>query len=801
VKVSAIFALARRNLTKLEATVAIAALVGAAITLAIGGSGGTDTIRMNDVSSSLSPPYGELNSSSMVGYADNFSRWNVSPPSTPVTLTRNSLLLRGGFPSASIWQSIVLFKDVNVDITSYPILNMGVNVTQGVQYGIRFYSQYPNGTEYNVWWEGSPLDHRSGVGYESLRINMQREAVLATGHPVQTINEMELYVGDPPHSPQSFQLTLSNLSFDDYRIEQVSNNRYHAIYFDIKNPPHPNASWYLNKITLGVTIQASQGSMISIYLFDGSLLYASTTASGLPYDPITSFSEYTFYPNLQPQVFPELLPRSDQSIVFVAASGTLQSVIVNSSDFEFLPNTVIPGLPQQSLGLYYVYFIFFLFLLPVGVAVLVFREFLSRKLVPQVNIVIVLVVGIMCRTALAATTAHVFDMNVYLTSTRGWFQYRNPLGSLGPTLPLTYFLYWISYSPYALLQIAGFQDVQFLGHAAGLVESFFVKLFPMLMDALIFLVLFRFRTNGASFVWATFYFLNPLAIFTSSVWGQYEAATLGFLAFGIYRLSLQKDGSAALAFIVSGMIELLGFLPYLILLLRTARMKIYKTLILTTLAALPIALYPPEADLIFRILLSLTGFLGGQFSRPGPYSLFGSFPQLSIIGQFKPMLLGQVVVLGAASLDIYRQKMSTERLVFYTVLSSAVLLLFSNLVSSWLWLVPVCLLYAIMKEKNDLGAFILVYGTSVAFLEVSNLFGSAYLLLGTVGYPILPMVEAVTNRVQIFTAMVTSLTIILLFFLRYGSGRPNQTLLRTSGMTLSLYLLLYFWLSIYPIGP
>jgi hypothetical protein len=798
VRLSSLLLFARRNLTKLEAIVVLAAIVGAAVTLAIGGSVGSDTIRMNDVSSSLSPPYGELSSGPIAGYADNYSGWVVSPPSTQVTPTQNSLLVRGSFQSISIWQSIVLFKDVNVNITFYPILNVNVNVSTGIQYGIRFYAQYPNGTEYNVWWEGSPLDHRPGIGYESLRINMQREAVLATGHSVQTINKMELYVGDPPNSQQSFQLTLSKLSFEGHSTEQLTNsNQYRAIYFDVKNLPQSNASWYLNKINLGVTIQASQGAVFSIYLFDGSALYASTTASELAYSPISSFSDYTFYPNLQPQLFPELLPRSNQSIVFVVAFGTLQSASMNSANFVFLPTTATPSLSQQSLGLYYVYFIFFLFLLPVGIAILVFREFISRKLAPQANIVAVLVVGMLCRVALAATTAHVFDMNVYLTSTRGWFQYRNPLGSLGPTLPLTYFLYWISYSPYALLQITGFQDLQFLGHAGGVVESVFVKLFPILMDALTFLVLFRFKANGTSFVWATFYFLNPLAIFISSVWGQYEAATMAFIVLGIYWMSLRKNAHAALAFVISGMVELLGFIPYVLLLLRTVRMKLYRTALIIVIATLTIAVYPPEADLIFRLILGISGFAGSGYSQPGSFTIFGNFTQLSIITEFKPLLLSEATVVGVALFDIFRHKMSDERLVLYVTVSAVIFLMFSSLLAAWLWLLPICLLYAIMKDKNDLGAFMLVFGTGVAFLQVSNLFGSAYLTLGSVGYPIQPIIESVTNRVQIFSVMVTALAVLLLFFLKYGSGRASQTLLRTSGITLSLYLMLYFWLGVY----
>jgi hypothetical protein len=796
VRLSSLLVFARRNLTKLEAIVVLAAIVGAAITLAIGGSVRSDTIRIVDASSSMSPAYGELETGSTPGYTDDYGGWRPSPPNTQVNLTQHSLAVRGVFQNVSTWTAVSLFKNVNINISLYPILTVNVNLTSGVRYGVRFYAQYPNGTEYNVWREGSPLDHRPGIGYESLRLNMQREAFLTTGHAVEIINKMGLYLEDPPDSPTSFQLTLSKLSFENYSLEQASGNQYRAIYFDLKNAPHQNASWSLNKINSGVTVQASHGSIFSIYFFDGPVLYTSTTASGLAYNSLTSYSQYTFYPDTQPQIFPELLPKTNESIVFVDESGTLASVTMNFANFVFLPTTTVDNL-QQSPGLYYVYFIFFLFLLPVGIAILVFREFLSRKLVPKASIFTVLITGIMCRIALATTTAHVFDMNVYLTSDRGWFQFRTPLGSLGPTLPLAFFLYWIGYSPYALLQFLGFQDVQFLGNAAGLVEAVFVKLFPMFMDVVTFLLLFRLRTTGAAFVWATFYFLNPLTIFISSVWGQYVAATMAFIVLGVYCMSRQRNKIAALAFIVSGMVELLGFLPYMLLLLGVARAKLYKTLLVAAFAALPILVYPPETTLILRLFLGLAGVIKGQFSQPGRYSLFGNFPQLSVIAQFKPILLSEAVILAAALLDTYRHKMDAERLVFYTALSSVSLLFFSNLLASWLWLLPICLLYAIMNEKNDLGAFMLVFGTSVAFLEVSNTTGSAYLILGNLGYAILPSIEATRNRLEIFSVMMSALAIILLFFLRYGSGQAKETMLRTSGITFSLYLLLYFWFGVY----
>src|SRR6266702_3414398 len=643
----------------------------------------------------MSSPYGELNSSSVVGYDDNYSGW---VPSQNTQVNKNSLLVSGMFQNASTWTAVSFFKTVNVNITAFPILTVSVNLTTGPRYGIRFFSQYPNGTEYNVWWEGSPLDHRSGIGYESLRVNMQRETFLATNHTVQTINKMELYIEDPPSSPESFQFTLSRLSFENDCLEQVSNNQYRAIYFDLKNAPQENASWSLNKVDYGVTVQATQGTTFSIYFYDGPVLYASTTAARQLYNSLTPSSQIAFYPNVQPQIFPELLPTSSTSIVFVATSGTLQSVTVQYANFEFLPTRLGPDLTQQPVGLYYVYFIFFLFLLPVGLAILVFREFLPRSSVPKGSVLVVLVAGVLCRIALAATTAHVFDMNVYLTSIRGWFQYRTPVGSVGPTLPFTFFLYWIFYSPYALLQLAGFQDTQILGHAAGIVESVFVKLFPILMDLTTFVLLLRFRKDGASFVWATFYLLNPLSIFVSSVWGQYEAATTTLMIWGVYWMSRKRTAIAALAFVVSGMVELFGFLPYLLLLLRTTRMRLYKVLATAALAILPAVLYYPESGSIFRLILGFAGFnvINSGLSQPGRFSLFGTFPQLSFVSQFKPLLLTTTLVFGWAIFDTYRRRMDTERIVFYGVVSSVLFLVFTNLIVLWFWILPIALLYAIM---------------------------------------------------------------------------------------------------------
>src|SRR5439155_9199082 len=105
---------------------------------------------------------------------------------------------------------------------------------------------------------------------------------------------------------------------------------------------------------IDATVKANASSVFSIYIIDGLSISGSTSAAALVFNPLTASSQYTFYPNFQRQIFTELLPLSNASVVFVASTGAFQSIALNSLDFEFLPTTPIPSISQQSLGLYYV---------------------------------------------------------------------------------------------------------------------------------------------------------------------------------------------------------------------------------------------------------------------------------------------------------------------------------------------------------------------------------------------------------------------------------------------------------------
>src|SRR5439155_12366001 len=216
---------------------------------------------------------------------------------------------------------------------------------------------------------------------------------------------------------------------------------YRAIYLNLGNVSNYNSSWTLNRINVGVTLTATPGSAFSVYLVAQGAIFTSSTAQLIPYYPYTSSSEITFYPNRNVALFPELLPPWNYSIVLVAGNGYIESFHMNYANLVFLPAPAdTPLLSSQSLGFYYSYFILFLFLLPAGIAVLVWHQFFRLQSVSRLWIGVALAVGLFCRFAIAGITAHVFDTTTYLASARAWFQYGNPSGSLGPTLPVTFFL-------------------------------------------------------------------------------------------------------------------------------------------------------------------------------------------------------------------------------------------------------------------------------------------------------------------------------------------------------------------------
>jgi hypothetical protein len=766
------------------------------LTVALRGAVNPQTIRVVD-GKSTSMPFGESDTASKVGYEENFTGWYMEYESQNVNARivsdNRTLTVSGDFQSTNRFSSVAVFKQVNVDLASSPILEVSLNASSGVNYGLRFYSKYTNGTTQNVWWEGSPLDHRHGVGAETIRANVEYQAILAAGQPVVQLNYLEVYVEAAPNTAKSFAISIDRYEFrSDSLTPLLSQGEFRAAYVEIGPQAQFGDSWQLEKIHLGVTVTATSGAVLEMFLIQGSRVYSSFTPSTYVYSPLNSYNEFTLYPDELLNIFPELLPPSGSSLVLVAVAGSIQTVSIDSVNLIYLPNQGFESsISPEIFSSYYAYLITFLFSIPVAIAMLTFWRFFKQESIRKTPIIVVSAIGLLCRIAIAPVAVHRFDMDVLLTSTRSWFQYGSPSGSIGPTLPLTFLFYWIPYSFYALLQVFGFHDAFLPTHQEGIVEGIFIKMFPFAADALVFLVLLRVKNGGKGLVWATFYLLNPLAIYVSAVWGQYDGASAALIALGAFWLTRGKTGRAGIAFVFSGMLQLLGFIPYALTLLRTTIERKYYALVGLLGALLLAIIYWPETLLLYLLVLSASGLTRSlALSGPGLYTLVGNLPQLSFLSASHPLLLSLISVGTVAVVHTVRQKMTPASMILFTGLVCVSLLLFSDILAGWVWLLPIALFYASLKDKDGLGVFSLVFGTSIAFLMMSYTIGSRYVLTGDPNYPIVPASESVAHGVQIFAISVTLLTAILLLLMWRGKGHAHRTLALTSGFAIALDLIL-----------
>jgi hypothetical protein len=781
-----------------RAKIVLLALFVLALVLTVGLRGvvNPQTIRVVDAKSS-STSYVESDAASTIGYQENFTGWYLGYQSqnvsSDITSTSGGLTIKGNFQPSKESSSAAVFKQVSLDLASFPILDVHLNVSSGVNYGLRFFSKYTNGTTYNVWWEGSPLDHRPGAGAEGIRANLEYQAILATGRTVDALNYLEVYVEAAPNTARSFALSIDRYEFmSDALTPLPSEGEFRVTYEDFGTPAQFGESWYLDKVHFGVTITATAGTVLQMFFIQGLRVYSSLSPSLYVYSPLNQYYEFTFYPSVLQKTFPELLPPSGSSVVLLAKTGFIKSLSIHSLDLIFLLNVEQGStIPPETFAAYYSYLITFLFSVPVAVALLTFWRFFRLESVGRAPIVAVGMVGLLCRIAIIPIAAHRFDLDVSLASARSWFQYGSPSGSIGPTLPLTFLLYWIPYSFYALLQIFGFHDVFLPTHQDGVLEGVFIRMFPLAADALVFLVLTRLKAGGKGLVWATFYLLNPLAIYISAVWGQYDGASVALIGLGVYWLVRGRTGRAGITFVLSGMLQLLGFIPYAFTLLRTAMQKKYYSL-LGLLGALTLVLvYRPETLLLYLLVLAALGLTKTlTLSGPGLYTLIGNLPSLSFVATLHPLLLSMGAIGITATFYTAKGKMTPASTILFTGLASVALVLFSSLLAGWIWLLALPLFYASLKGKDGLGVFSLVFGTSTAFLMMSYTVGSRYLLTGDPNYKVVPLVESLNRGVQIFAISATLLTLIMLLLMWRGKGDANKTLVLTSGFTVALNLIL-----------
>ena len=805
------------NLSRAKTGLACVVALGILLTLVLPGTVPAQNLQVINGAQYLSHTYDEPQKAS-VGYVDStVPTWSLGGGSgASAQLTSPSVTYFSGvFKPSSSSSSIQITKDLFVNLEEYPIMFVQVNATPGIFYGIRLYSSYDNKTSIPLWSNSDILNHRSGTSaFQNIQVNVPVLSKLNTGETAQNITELQVYAErGPSNSSTPFTIVLQNLEFLNYGLTTYQPNKtYHAVYFTFDNlPTAGNSSWVLNKIDVQLNISAPIGTAYEVYQLNGSL---ARTGSLYHFSNSIASYDYSLYPKGSQIAFSDSIPPGHGfSVVVVAQSGYFNSVQLQNIQFVFTPaqnatQAVTAATVASQGAFWYSYLTFFLFVAPLGAALYMYYQYRrsdGEDFKPW-QIGLAITAGVISRIALAPVAAQPFDISVYATSARGWFEFRSPGTSLGPTLPFTFFLYWVPYSFYAVLLKLGFHDFYILGHTTGFVETIFLKAFPMSADLFVSYLIFRFDSSRTGKLLALFYLLNPLSIYVSSVWGQYEASTIGFVVLGFLFMwrkangdqenSQLEDLKASLSFVISSLIEIVGLIPLAFLIVKSALTRPFK-IASTLILALPLALlfvYPPETHLIYLIFAAAVGASSVLLlSQPHtPYTILSNFPQLAPL---HPL----VILLGIIGIVfIARRQYDLKNIVTFTLFSFIVFLLFSAQQPQWwVFVLPLGLIYGIVSERQSIGPYILAFGTMVAFLTLSFTQGSGYMLFGNAKYDIIPSIENLKNGIDLFTVTTTvgALTIVgyLLLGERITGTRP---LLRSALILFGVLLISFVWFSV-----
>jgi len=171
-------------------------LVGVLLTLGLSGAVPSQNLQEINGQQYLSHVYAESATAS-VGYRDTVpSTWSLSDSSSLNTSSQlnspNIINFTGFFKPSSTPSSSEISRKLSVDVKNYPILFLQIDVTQGVGYGIRFFTSHEK-TTIALWNNSDFLDHRTGTGqFENIQVNMENLAEQNIGTRVQNVTQIQV---------------------------------------------------------------------------------------------------------------------------------------------------------------------------------------------------------------------------------------------------------------------------------------------------------------------------------------------------------------------------------------------------------------------------------------------------------------------------------------------------------------------------------------------------------------------------------------------------------------------------------
>ena len=426
---------------------------------------------------------------------------------------------------------------------------------------------------------------------------------------------------------------------------------------------------------------------------------------------------------------------------------------------------------------------------------------------PSKSVSTVLLFGLVLRLGLAPFTGHPYDMGIFSTSQRLFYQSGILDLKYFPTLPLLYYVQLVFYAPYVLLTIAGMPDFQYYFHTTMMIEGTFLKLPLILSDVGIFLVMLRFTKK---LVPATLFFLNPFPIYLSAVWGTYDSLMLFPLVLGMYVLTTNNDTTkSSFSFVISGLMKLFGFLTYALLICESlVRRRFRDQLLPEILGGLalvagviaPVFLVGGLQTLVYGVIYRFIG-LSSASGAGGRYNLFAVLLKLNPSGALPLIPVGVALICLAFSYESSRaiKQSLSLRLLKWTLVGAVVFNVFSVSEPQWLsWLLPLGITYGSLTERDGLQYFAYVFGVVVTFLTMTLLQGTGYMLIGTGASFLIGYVENIPSNSLLYAVMISTMIAIFCGYLVFKGLRSFR--LEIVPSVVLIYLQAYFWIVIVGVG-
>ena len=689
--------------------------------------------------------------------------WKYEQNITSLLSVNDGVLnLTGVFDYSQGNQFVVLFRNLDINVSELPIFSINVSVSEGAIYHVRFVGKDSKGVERDVWWETSPLDDLSGKSrWETHVVDLAAFSEQAVGSPVSTLTRV-MVVLDSSFSKNGKgeeSLCISHVGFSGRspRVSRIpgdaqfvsSENPFQAVIIDLPYAYRSNASWSVKWSSVTYTLTSSSEFEYVMVLLsrDGDLLQEAQGVVFLSH-------ENDFVDIYRLDAAPKVMPRYAELTLLQPLLGPSSIVIIKKgfepSGFQMFkldsielmttnenPQSVIDSeqISYMAIGMVVAVIAVPILLLAIAFR---FKEYFSKF--PSVFLAALFAYGVVCRFALAPFTGHPYDMEVWTQATRLFYE-SGVMNIRTFPLPFNCYLLLLGYSPYALLRMVGFQDIGFLAHNFNMLEAVFIKMPFILSDLFSFYFLFKIlnRIGGkldlSGKLYAFVYFLSPLAIVLSSVWGMYDGIAVAlFLAGTYYSLFEKKPFRGAVFYALSGLTKAFGFLGLIPIAFTLLREKKYVQLLAMfgIVSGVVVLLYLPllaatglqaAPELFMQFIRGRVG-LGSvsSYVASTSYMSYLSLLGFDVTSQYLTYLLVALVLFVSVCFGLKSRGTTHEAYVRLTLGYFAVvffvfyLLFFRVYEQYYLWVIPVLIIYSFLKKES--GFAVAALGLSVVVLPI-----------------------------------------------------------------------------------